>query len=68
MTSVMLGGVLHRCTTCMVAVSLVISKPANLSVHTEDELVRVKGDAVMSANIQRINCLPEALSEVVCPE
>ena len=38
------------------------------SVCTKDELVRVKGDAVVSANIQPINCLPEALTEVVCPE
>ena len=34
------------------------------SVRTEDELVRVKGDAVVSANIQPINCLPEARTEV----
>ena len=27
-----------------------------------------KGNAVVSANIQPINCLPEALTEVVCPE
>ena len=38
------------------------------SVRTEDELVWVKGHAMVSANIQPINCLPEALTEVVCPE
>ena len=39
-----------------------------ISVQTEDELVRVMGDAMVSTNIQPINCLPEARTEVVCTE
>lgn len=38
------------------------------SVMTKHKLVRVEGDAMASADVEPVNCLEEALGEVVCPE
>ena len=46
----------------------VISKPVNSTVCSEDELVGIEGDTVVSTEVEPVDCLKEALCEVVCPE
>lgn len=46
----------------------VISNPANSMVCSEYKLVWIEGDAVVSAEVQPVDCLGEAFAEVVWPE